>query len=73
MESSTSPQALGERHYLNTVPARSTFAMAIFLPFIATIAVIGRLYARHMKGVKLLSDDWLAIVALVDPPWYFTV
>lgn len=52
--------------YLDTEPARSTFAMAIFLPLLATIAVIARFYARYWKKVKPGWDDWLVIVALAS-------
>lgn len=44
--------------YLNTEPARATFAMALFLPLIATTAVAARIYARFQRGLKLAIDDW---------------
>lgn len=53
-------------HFLDTEAARATFAMALFLPFIATVAVAARLYARFQRGKKLGIDDWLAISALVS-------
>lgn len=51
-------------HYLDTEPARAMFAMAVFLPLIATIAVSARIIARFRRGFDLASDDWLAILAL---------
>lgn len=51
-------------HYLDTEPARTIFAMALFLPLIATIAVAARIIARFRRRVGLASDDWLAILAL---------
>ncbi|KAL8752017.1 MAG: hypothetical protein Q9184_005874 [Pyrenodesmia sp. 2 TL-2023] len=51
--------------YLGTEPARVTFAMALFLPLVATLAVAARIWARSIKRHKLVADDWLSIAALV--------
>lgn len=40
--------------------------MAIFLPFVASVAVVARFPARYLKSVKLAWEDWLALVALVS-------
>ena len=53
-------------HYLDTERARTTFAMALFLPLIATAAVAARLYARFQRGIKVGIDDWLAVLALAS-------
>lgn len=52
-------------HYLNTELARSTFALVLFLPLTATVALVARFYARHWRSIKLGWDDWLALFALV--------
>ena len=52
--------------YLETEPARVTFAMALFLPLITTAAVAARIYARLQRRLKLGSDDWLAVSALAS-------
>ena len=54
--------------YLETEPARVTFAMALFLPLVATVAVAARIYARLQRHLKLGSDDWLAVSALASSP-----
>lgn len=51
--------------YLGTEPARATFAMALFLPLLATLAVAARIWARSIKHHKLVADDWLSVLALV--------
>lgn len=51
--------------YLDTQPARTTFAMALFLPLVATAAVAARFFARFHRGIKLALDDWLVLLALV--------
>ena len=61
-------QQRDENRYLDTEPARVTFAMAFFLPLIATIAVAARIYARFQRGIKLGSDDWLVVFALACSP-----
>ncbi|KAL9013254.1 MAG: hypothetical protein Q9173_002039 [Seirophora scorigena] len=51
--------------YLGTEPARATFAMALFLPLLATLAVAARIWARSIKHHKLVADDWLSVLALL--------
>ena len=53
--------------YLGTEPARTTFAMALFLPLVATAAVAARFFARFHRGIRLAIDDWLVLLALVGP------
>ena len=58
--------------YLGTEPARVTFAMALFLPLVATVAVVARIWARSIKAHKLVADDWLSVAALVLWPVWVT-
>ena len=41
-------------------------AVAVVLSILATVAVVGRFYARHLKDVGIKSDDWTVLLALVS-------
>lgn len=42
-----------------------TVAAAVILPVCGTLAVALRFYVRVAKNVKVQSDDWTILVALV--------
>ena len=48
--------------------AQSIFEVAIIFPFIATLAVIGRITSRRIKAASLGIDDWVIVVARVSSP-----
>ena len=43
----------------------ATIVVPVFLSFFAILAIALRLLARRLKRVKLGSDDWTIIIAVV--------
>ncbi len=46
--------------------AVALFAVSIIVTLLATICVALRFYARRIKSISPLPEDWLAVVALVS-------
>ena len=40
--------------------------LSIFLPLLAAVTIVLRFYARKIKRIPLLVDDWLIVVAWVS-------
>ena len=45
--------------------AETNLALTIIFPFIATIVVAGRFYARRLKRMTPGYDDWIMLLAIV--------
>jgi hypothetical protein len=47
-------------------------ALSVILPVMSAVTVALRFYARHVRGLSWLADDWLVVVALVSfPKWFY--
>ena len=55
------PPAIG----LSTGRSRTIFGVTIVCVILATIAVLLRIYARHLKRKAFVLEDYLVFVALV--------
>lgn len=51
---------------LTTGHSRLIFGVNITFFLLATIAVLLRVYARHIKRVSFVSEDYFVFAALVD-------
>ncbi|PHH90572.1 hypothetical protein CDD83_3259 [Cordyceps sp. RAO-2017] len=49
--------------YPEQTPAQQ-YALAVFLPLLATVFVVLRFYARRLQRSELLWDDWLVVFSL---------